>query len=391
MSQHFDMSELLTHFLSDEPNRGRTHAFMNRAYERSPSLANPNSTTTPPSSSIHSPVRMLTSPSNVRQKSFFFVFKYYTVVSPPLEPASWQRFDKRPSESRFGDHIDVAECGSILALSLGGKPREAPLKIVRRERAQEGILFETFGPWQLLAIQSFPDNSHTVRGNEFKNEKKYINGPDAFLDLLISEYRDATKRNLVLHERITKLITPPVSLGYLNTALCVANLLKPEFMFDPKLRDKLLFEDRHFTFIRRYFWSYNTLAVINTGIKSMIGAYYDTFTESFWAGSHPILWPHGEPESPDGVVYRQHMAAVRREFDKVIQELTEVLKRNERTRKEIENLRDQLFSGSSIKESRRAIEQGDHIRILTMISMIFLPLTFVTVRFLVAYIWNNPH
>lgn len=165
-------------------------------------------------------------------------------------------------------------------------------------------------------------------------------------------------------------------------------------MFDPKLRDKLLFEDRHFTFIRRYFWSYNTLAVINTGIKSMIGAYYDTFTESFWAGSHPILWPHGEPESPDGVVYRQHMAAVRREFDKVIQELTEVLKRNERTRKEIENLRDQLFSGSSIKESRRAIEQGDNIRILTMISMIFLPLTFVTVRFLiflVAYIWNNPH
>jgi Mg2+ and Co2+ transporter CorA len=69
-----------------------------------------------------------------------------------------------------------------------------------------------------------------------------------------------------------------------------------------------------------------------------------------------------------------------REFDKVIQELTDVLKRNERTRKEIENLRDQLFSGSSIKESRRAIEQGDNIRILTMISMIFLPLTFVTVR-----------
>jgi hypothetical protein len=72
------------------------------------------------------------------------------------------------------------------------------------------------------------------------------------------------------------------------------------------------------------------------------------------------------------------MASVRAELDKVVQELTEVLKRNERTRKEIENLRDQLFSGSSIKESRRAIEQGDNIRILTMISMIFLPLTFVT-------------
>ncbi|KAF4453516.1 hypothetical protein F53441_3829 [Fusarium austroafricanum] len=364
MSGHFDMNELLTHLLSDEPNRGRTHAFMTRAYERSPSQATSHSPIAAPSSPMPLPVGLSVSPihstANVRQKSFFFVFKYYTVVSPPLEPAPWQRFDKRPSESRLGDHIDIAECGSVLALSLGGEHHKAPRMRSRRERAREGFLFDTFGPWQLLAIQSFPDNSHTVRGPEFQ-EKKYVNGPYAFLDMLISEYRDATKRNQILHERVTKLITPPT-----------------EFMFDPKLRDKLLFEDKHFTFIRRYFWGYNTLAVVNTGIKAMISAYIDTFTDSFWAGTHPILWPHPAPESPDGIAYREHMAGLRRELDKVVQELTEVLKRNERTRKEIENLRDQLFSGSSIKESRRAIEQGDNIRILTMISMIFLPLTFVT-------------
>ncbi|KAF4334260.1 hypothetical protein FBEOM_11912 [Fusarium beomiforme] len=364
MSSHFDMDELLTHLLSDEPNRGRTHAFMTRAYERPPSQATSHSPITIPSSPVPLPIGLSVSPSlpkpNVRQRSFFFVFKYYTVVSPPLEPAPWQRFDKRPSESRLGDHIDIAECGSVLALSLGGDSHKAPRMRSRRERAREGILFDTFGPWQLLAVQSFPDNSHTVRGPEFQN-KKYVNGPYAFLDLLISEYRDATKRNLVLHERVTKLITPPT-----------------EFMFDPKLRDKLLFEDKHFTYIRRYFWAYNTLAVVNTGIKSMIAAYIDTFTDSFWAGTHPILWPHHAPESPDGIAYREHMANLRRELEKVVQELTEVLKRNERTRKEIENLRDQLFSGSSIKESRRAIEQGDNIRVLTMISMIFLPLTFVT-------------
>ncbi|KAG7421247.1 hypothetical protein ACKAV7_001194 [Fusarium commune] len=364
MSSHFDMNELLTHLLSDEPNRGRTHAFMTRAYERSPSQATSHSPIVAPSSPVQLTARLSVSPTlptpNVRQKSFFFVFKYYTVVSHPLEPAPWQRFDKRPSESRLGDHIDIAECGSVLALSLGGDSHKAPPMRSRRERAREGILFNTFGPWQLLAIQSFPDNSHTVRGPEFQ-EKKYVNGPYAFLDLLISEYRDATKRNLILHERVTKLITPPT-----------------EFMFDPKLRDKLLFEDKHFTYIRRYFWAYNTLAVVNTGIKSMIAAYIDTFTDSFWAGTHPILWPHHAADSPDGVAYRKHMAKLRHELDKVVQELTEVLKRNERTRKEIENLRDQLFSGSSIKESRRAIEQGDNIKVLTMISMIFLPLTFVT-------------
>jgi Mg2+ and Co2+ transporter CorA len=150
-------------------------------------------------------------------------------------------------------------------------------------------------------------------------------------------------------------------------------------MFDPKLRDKLLFEDKHFTYIRRYFWAYNTLAVVNNSIRAMMDAYYETFTDSFWAGTHATLWPHPSPETADAAAYREHMANLRRELDKVVQELGEVLKQNARTRKEIENLRDQLFSGSSIKESRRAIEQGDNIRILTMISMIFLPLTFVTV------------
>ena len=155
-------------------------------------------------------------------------------------------------------------------------------------------------------------------------------------------------------------------------------------MFDRRLRDKLLFEDKHFTYIRRYFWAYNTLAVINTGIKAMVTAYFDTFTDDFWAGTHPLLWPAPSSLTPPEAAeaYRDKMAALRRELDKVVSELHEVLKRNERTRKEIENLRDQLFSGSSIKESRRAVDQGDNIRILTMISMIFLPLTFVTVS------WN---
>jgi hypothetical protein len=149
-------------------------------------------------------------------------------------------------------------------------------------------------------------------------------------------------------------------------------------MFDRRLRDKLLFEDKHFTYIRRYFWAYNTLAVINTGIAAMVSAYFNTFTEDFWSGSHPWLWPHPTPDSSDGTAYADKMSTLRRELDKVVADLSDVQKRNERTRKEIENLRDQLFSGSSIKESRRAIDQGDNIRILTMISMIFLPLTFVT-------------
>ncbi|KAK1251653.1 hypothetical protein MKX07_007132 [Trichoderma sp. CBMAI-0711] len=363
MSPHFDMTELLHHLLSDTPNRGRTHAFMHRAYERTPSSQAYPSSPTMPSHGVAPPVSF----AHLRQRSFFFVFKYYTLLGQGLDPAPWQLYEKRPTDKRLDDHIDIAECGSVLALSLGGEPTKTLKMRPRRERAKEGFLFDTFAPWQLLSIQSFPDDEHTVRGDDFQL-KSFCSGPYAFLELLIAEYRDAGKRNQVLHERITKLITPPT-----------------EFMFDHHLRDKLLFEDKHFTYIRRYFWAYNTLAVINTGIKAMIAAYVDTFTDDVWAGAHPLLWPFpsssqqsAEAAAAAAADYAARMAVLRRELDKVVSDLGEVLKRNERTRKEIENLRDQLFSGSSIKESRRAIDQGDNIRILTMISMLFLPLTFVT-------------
>ncbi|KAL7898141.1 hypothetical protein HDV63DRAFT_394494 [Trichoderma sp. SZMC 28014] len=369
MSPHFDMTELLHHLLSDDPNGGLTHAFMHRAYERSPSSSAYASSASPMLSPLNTSNNMksggtssFSSSSHLRQRSFFFVFKYYTLVPKDLDPAPWQLYERRPSDKRLDDHIDIAECGSILALSLEGEPTKTLKMRPRRERAKEGFLFDTFGPWHLLSIQSFPDDEHTVRGDDFQELKRFCNGPYAFLELLITEYRDAGKRNQILHERITKLITPPT-----------------EFMFNHHLRDKLLFEDKHFTYIRRYFWAYNTLAVINTGIKAMIAAYVDTFTDDFWAGTHPLLWPHpSPPQSPEAMDYAAKMAVLRRELDKVVSDLSEVLKRNERTRKEIENLRDQLFSGSSIKESRRAIDQGDNIRILTVISMLFLPLTFVT-------------
>lgn len=210
MSPHFDMTELLHHLLSDTPNRGRTHAFMHRAYERAPSsTAYPTSPMLNPSDGIAKPA---TSFAHLRQRSFFFVFKYYTLLGQGLDPAPWQLYEQRPSDKRLDDHIDIAECGSVLALSLGGEPTKTLKMRPRRERAKEGFLFDTFGPWQLLSIQSFPDDEHTVRGDDFQL-KSFCNGPYAFLELLIAEYRDAGKRNQILHERITKLITPPVKLS----------------------------------------------------------------------------------------------------------------------------------------------------------------------------------
>lgn len=329
MKKHFDMDELLQHLVSTTGNKGKTKAYMNRAIETDP----------------------------LRSRSFFFVFKYYTVVGEGLKPAPWQPFDTRPPDRRSPDHIDITECSSILALSLGGEST-SKTKVRVKRRTKTGYLYDSFAPWHLLSIQCFPDDKHSTRSEDSK--KKFCNGPYAFLDALCVEYRDAVKRYTELNESITKLITPP-----------------NQFMFDVRLRDKLLFEDSHFTYSRRYFWAYNTLGVINEGIKSMSTAYLNTFTKDFWTGKHPTLWPHPDPESDEGKEYLALINTLRGDLEAAIGELNIMYNKNETTRTEIRSLREQLFSGSSVKESRRAIEQGDNIKILTSVSMIFLPLTFV--------------
>lgn len=169
-------------------------------------------------------------------------------------------------------------------------------------------------------------------------------------------------------------------------------------MFDSELRDGLLFEDENFSYSRRYFWAYNTLGVINVGIDSMVSAYRETFTDEFWKGKHKKLWPHPDPESSDGEAYAKCMGVLKLELDREVNNLEKVREKNTKTQGEIALLRDQLFSGSSVKESRRAIEQGDNIKILTVVSMLFLPLTFVTVSqlspsfsFLTLYFSVFPH
>lgn len=183
MAQHFDMDELFRHLITTDGNKGKTRAYVDRAFES----------------------------TETRRRTFFFVFKYFTVVGEGLKSAPWQKFDYRPPDKRSIDHIDITECSSILALSLEGQPIKKVTRNNRRQRkkAEEGYIYHPFAPWHLLSIQCFPDNAHSLRSEDLN--KKFVSGPYAFLDTLAAEYRDAVKRYATLNEMITKLITPPVS------------------------------------------------------------------------------------------------------------------------------------------------------------------------------------
>jgi hypothetical protein len=187
--------------------------------------------------------------------------------------------------------------------------------------------------------------------------KHYVNGPEAFLHTLLAEFQDAEKRFSHLYKKISKLVIPP-----------------SELMFNGELRDKLLFEDKYFTYSRRYFWGYQTLGVMRDGIKAIIDSYKKTFKEEVWEGKHRTLWPMIDEKSSRNVHWKERMVKLKKSFERIITELDSLWEEIDERRKEIRTLRDQLFNGTSVLESRKSVElsevtilQGHNIKLLTLV------------------------
>lgn len=195
----------------------------------------------------------------------------------------------------------------------------------------------------------------------FETGHRYLNGAEAFLHSLLTEYRDARKRYDEIYKQITELVTPPLG-----------------FLFDEELRNKRLFEDKDFTWTRRYFYAHQALGNVNDSIKSMIDAFEDTFTDEVWEGQSKTLWPLFE-ESPRNDHWKRRLRMLRLQFEREMKELRVIQRENNERRHEIETLQEQLFSGTSIQESRKSVEladvtvhQGYNIKVLTIVNLFFM-------------------
>jgi len=299
------------------------------------------------------------------RNTFVFNFEYYTILGDECVPMAWQKADEGLGGSET--HVPVSRCSSVVALSFEAKPVSKIRHKGRRNPLgrREGELYDPFSPWHVLSLQAYPDWKSSVHSHD--STKHYVNGPEAFLVTLRAEFKDAQKRLMEVYNRISDLVATP-----------------SEFMFKQSIRDQLLFEDDEFTYSRRYFWAYQSLAIMNEDIKEMVFAYKTTFTENVWNGTNRILWP-GDESSARHIHWRKRMQMIRRDIEKELKGLEDIDRLNNEKMKEIKGLRDHLFSGTSVVESRRSVQQqaitvdqGNNIKILTLVTIFFLPLTFVT-------------
>lgn len=297
-------------------------------------------------------------------RTFLFCFKYHTIIGGERSPMPWQACDQDRTNTRT--HIPITTCASVVALSLAGEPSFELKNRSRRAKAIIGHVFDPFAAWRVLSVQCYPDWKSTVDTHDAN--RHYVNGPEAFLVTLLAEYRDAQKRFFEITRRVNAMSRPP-----------------QDFMFNLETRDNLLFEDDEFTYSRRYFWATQTLSVMNDNIQSMINAYKDTFTDDVWDGEHSYIWPGTKEQSPRFAYWRKRMKNMRALFEVEIEKLEAIMAMNVQEMKDLKSLKDHLASGTSVRESREALRQAEitiqqnrNIKLLTLSTIFFLPLSFVT-------------
>ncbi|KAK2774914.1 hypothetical protein FQN53_003390 [Emmonsiellopsis sp. PD_33] len=140
--------------------------------------------------------------------------------------------------------------------------------------------------------------------------------------------------------------------------VCVLN--DQDAIFDPQMHDSLLFDDDTFSRSRLYFWAMDSLEVFKDRVADAVKQW-----EFFWKARHKIFQAHEE-----NLISRFKSAGFDDPFFKA------KLRSRYRVDDVAKEIETQLFNASSVVESRAATQLGENVRLLTYVSIVYLPLGF---------------
>lgn len=132
---------------------------------------------------------------------------------------------------------------------------------------------------------------------------------------------------------------------------------------------------------KRCFWACAAFDSLKESIKQMVEDYEERFTNDVWEGTDKNLWPLEDLLSRRSIHYKTEMTTVRERIEKFLCLLKDLSHSVDLRQKEIvdqEARRSAMVADAAANASTIAIQQGHNIRLLTTVSIFFLPLTYVT-------------
>ncbi|EDN10853.1 CorA-like Mg2+ transporter domain family protein [Histoplasma capsulatum] len=131
-------------------------------------------------------------------------------------------------------------------------------------------------------------------------------------------------------------------------------------------RKNLMADDPQFSLSKTYFWALQTYKLFERTLEQTIATW-----ETFKIDSLPKI--------QDGRISPENWDASVRSIDQAIELLKPKINRIKRGIQDVRDLREGLQSTAAVFDSRTAVRQGENIRLLTYITLLFLPLSFGTV------------
>lgn len=130
-------------------------------------------------------------------------------------------------------------------------------------------------------------------------------------------------------------------------------------------RNDLMSDDPNFSLSKTYFWALQAYKLFDDTIHETIAAW-----KKFSEESLPGLRDYRIPDD----VWNRSIT----EINVAIAELEKKIERIRSRAEEVKDLRKGLISASALFDSRTSVRQGENIRLLTYITLLFLPLSFAT-------------
>jgi hypothetical protein len=287
---------------------------------------------------------------NIRQ--IIFSLSYYTIIGDGCEPKDWQPHDE---DVHAVTGVRLTRCNTVVAMAVfHGREGESKRngKTTTRDRKKH-----TGSAWQVLNLQCFPDWKATT--DVFETGNGILHAPDAFLKAVLVELQDAIKRFEELQKAVARVVTP-----------------SQDFLFRESLRDERLFDDASFVWTKRYFWAHHVL----TRVKRSISEITEVLNGSFIGSKIELVeWPFTEPHPTLKTSKGEQVLKDLKEQLGITKKQLEILMENNKVLiEQIQSLQSTVFNGTSVLESRRTVQQGENVKLLTIVNVFFLPLTFIT-------------
>jgi len=190
--------------------------------------------------------------------------------------------------------------------------------------------------------------------------------PPTAIDMTSSDVPSMSAQVVMIHQSAIVLESMFVDVreiaDYLENMLDIGD----NVLYDPNEHDRLLFDDDTFSSSRKYWWAMDMLSTIRQNVEQCLLAHNEMYNDLIWPAKMTTPLPPGleNADRRAGIAYTN---------------LQELLKRFVTQQTRVDALRSGLFNASGVVESRASTRLGEIVKLLTYVSIFYLPLSFSTV------------